>query len=210
MRTDPGYARDSVLEDSPGRERTRFRFLINQYMMDHGYRNESELNEDLAAQKLFRAVLSTNQLQEVLTDFWTNHFNVSITNGRSRPYVQTFERDAIRPYVFGKFMAMLEATASILVMLYYLNNAQSVAETGTITTVSYRLNRPDNCRSPAKQSPKAKTGLNENYARELMELHTLGVDGGYTQSDVTEVARAFTGWTVYPLGLFLRKTARAH
>ena len=200
MRADPRYASEVAYADSTGGEKREFRSLIRQYMEEHAYRPESELVEDLRAQKLFRAVLSTNQLQEVLTDFWTNHFNVSVTNARARPFVQTFERDAIRPNVFGKFRTMLEATARHPAMLYYLNNAESVAEEGTVTTVSYHRGFVPRYPARANSERKGKTGLNENYARELMELHTLGVDGGYTQTDVTEVARAFTGWTVYPLG----------
>ncbi len=133
---------------------------------------------DLAEGKLYRAILSNRQLEEELVDFWFNHFNVNFDKGADRFLVPTYERDAIRPHVLGKFRDLLEATATSPAMMFYLDNWQSVA--------------PDRVR----QNARARRGLNENYARELMELHTLGVDGGYTQKDVTEVARCFTGWTI--------------
>jgi uncharacterized protein (DUF1800 family) len=134
---------------------------------------------DLAEGKLLRAIYSNRQLEEVLTDFWFNHFNIYLDKGADRYLVTEYERDAIRPHVLGKFRDLLEATAKSPAMLFYLDNWQSVG--------------PD---SPAVRQRKGARGLNENYGRELMELHTLGVDGGYTQKDVTEVARCFTGWTI--------------
>jgi uncharacterized protein (DUF1800 family) len=139
------------------------------------------VNQDLFANKLYRAVYSNRQLEEVLTDFWYNHFNVFIDKGADRYLVTSYERDAIRPHVLGKFKDLLLATAKSPAMLYYLDNAESVGNDAM-------ANRNPNA--------KKKRGLNENYGRELMELHTLGVDGGYTQHDVTDVARCFTGWTV--------------
>jgi uncharacterized protein (DUF1800 family) len=144
---------------------------------------------DLAEGKLFRAIYSNRQLEEVLLDFWFNHFNVFLDKGNDRFMVPTYERESIRPYVLGKFRDLLEATAASPAMLFYLDNWQSVAP---------QQPRPDNAKQ-AKQTKQAKQnarGLNENYARELMELHTLGVDGGYTQQDIIEVARCFTGWTI--------------
>ncbi|HEU4405671.1 MAG TPA: DUF1800 domain-containing protein [Polyangiaceae bacterium] len=132
--------------------------------------------QELAAQKLLRAVASERQLQEVLVDFWFNHFNVFAEKDKVRWYVTSYERDVIRPRIFGRFRDLLGATARSPAMLVYLDNYRSVAE-------------------GAAGRGKAR-GLNENYARELLELHTLGVDGGYTQDDVRAVARAFTGWTV--------------
>ena len=122
-----------------------------------------------AEARIARAVASPRQLEEVMVDFWFNHFNVFSGKGQVRPLVASYERDAIRPYVFGSFRDMLGATAKHPAMLYYLDNYVSKAG-----------------------------GLNENYARELMELHTLGVDKGYTQKDVTELARMLTGWTFAP------------
>jgi uncharacterized protein (DUF1800 family) len=139
------------------------------------------VNQDLFANKIYRAVYSNHQLEEVLTDFWYNHFNVYIDKGADRYMVTSYERDAIRPNVLGKFKDLLLATAKSPAMLFYLDNAESVG---------------DNAMANRNPNAKKKRGLNENYGRELMELHTLGVDGGYTQHDVTEVARCFTGWTV--------------
>ena len=131
----------------------------------------------LQAAKLIRAVHSERQLEEVMVDFWMNHFNVFIAKGPERLLVPAYERDVIRSRVFGKFRDLLGATAKSPAMLVYLDNIQSVS--------------PD-----SRAGQRGKRGLNENYARELMELHTLGVDGGYTQQDVIEVAKVFTGWMV--------------
>ena len=141
------------------------------------------VNSDLAEGKLFRAVYSNRQLEEVLTDFWYNHFNVFLDKGADRYMVTTYERDVIRPHVLGTFKDLLLATAQSPAMLFYLDNTQSVAP---------GMDKRPNGKKPSR-------GLNENYGRELMELHTLGVDGGYTQQDVTEVARCFTGWTIKEL-----------
>ncbi len=140
---------------------------------------------DLSEGKLFRAIYSNRQLQEELVDFWYNHFNVYLDKGADRFQVPTYERDAIRPHVLGSFRDFLEATAKSPAMLFYLDNWQSV---GPPKTPKVALKGP--------QAKRPARGLNENYGRELLELHTLGVDGGYTQKDVTEVARCFTGWTI--------------
>jgi uncharacterized protein (DUF1800 family) len=137
---------------------------------------------DLMEGKLLRAIYSDRQLAEVLDDFWFNHFNVFLDKGADRYLVTEYERDVVRPHVLGKFKDLLEATAKSPAMLFYLDNWQSVGP-----------NAPQPRGDAAK---KARRGLNENYGRELLELHTLGVDGGYTQKDVTEVARCFTGWTI--------------
>jgi uncharacterized protein (DUF1800 family) len=143
---------------------------------------------ELQQQKILRAVYSTRQLQEVLVDFWFNHFNVDARKGADRFMLTEYERDVIRPHVFGKFRDLLGATAKSPAMLFYLDNWMSVDPNGLhLAFARARLARPN---------PNMPKGLNENYGRELMELHTLGVDGGYTQQDVTEVARAFTGWTI--------------
>jgi uncharacterized protein (DUF1800 family) len=143
------------------------------------------INQDLTQAKFLRAAYSERQLEEVLTDFWFNHFNVDIDKNADRFLVTSYERDAIRPHVLGKFKDLLLATAESPAMLFYLDNWQSVGP-----------NAPGG-RGPGQGGQqKRRQGLNENYGRELMELHTLGVDGGYTQQDVTEVARCFTGWTI--------------
>ncbi|WP_374583410.1 DUF1800 domain-containing protein [Pseudoduganella sp.] len=139
--------------------------------MEQGARREvvAQMASEAAEARLLRAIESPRQLEEVMVDFWYNHFNVFAGKGQDRALVASYERDAIRPYVFGSFRQMLGATARHPAMLFYLDNWVSKAG-----------------------------GLNENYARELMELHTLGVDGGYTQKDVTELARMLTGWTYAP------------
>lgn len=137
---------------------------------------------ELAANKLSRAVDSKRQLQEVLVDFWGNHFNVDIKKGPVRALKILDDRDTIRPHVFSSFRELLGASAHSPAMMWYLDN--------------HRSTRDIPARPGQKGNPKRRGGLNENYARELMELHTLGVDGGYTQQDVTEVARCFTGWSV--------------
>jgi uncharacterized protein (DUF1800 family) len=161
---------------------------------------------ELAEQKIVRAVYSQRQLQEVLADFWFNHFNVDARKGRDRFLLTAYERDAIRPHVLGKFRDLLGATAKSPAMLFYLDNWMSADPNGPhresrpSAAMPGRFGRralvPPPPRTPPADTQNKKKGLNENYARELMELHTLGVDGGYTQKDVTEVARAFTGWTI--------------
>jgi len=183
-------------------------------------RKQREVIAELTEQKILRAAYSDRQLEEVMTDFWFNHFNVFAGKGPTREYLTEYERDAIRPHVLGKFRDVLEATAKSPAMLFYLDNWQS-ADPNAPDPRTQRMGGagggffggpgrngrfgarfpPPMPRPPqnANQNPNAqrqKRGLNENYGRELMELHTLGVDGGYTQDDVINVARAFTGWTI--------------
>jgi uncharacterized protein (DUF1800 family) len=200
-----------------------YRRKLLEYAQSKGYKPQRELLGEMYAQKLLRAVYAENQLAEVLTDFWFNHFNVSTTDNKARPLIMSYERDAIRPNVLGKFRDLVGATAKHPAMLQYLDNAQSSAPDSTPTTASLAY---DNAREKAgplmrgmmdkfrKRAVQVKDsvlqdvppdfrprkGINENYARELMELHTLGVDGGYTQRDVTEAARVLTGWTMFPIG----------
>lgn len=197
---------------------------------------------ELSAAKLTRAIYSERQLEEMLVDFWFNHFNVFAGKGADRWLLTSYERDAIRPHVLGNFGAMLHATAKSPAMLFYLDNWQS-ADPEAFARMEGELRqrrdrflrlfgdnpemmesvrggrrrdpnsapmqqRDENRRArqmqapgrrqPGQQPQRRQRGLNENYARELMELHTLGVDGGYTQQDIIEVARAFTGWTMRP------------
>ena len=159
----------------------------------------NEVLTDLGQQKLLRAIYSERQLQEVLTDFWFNHFNVDARKGRDRFMLTEYERETIRPHVLGKFRDLLGATAKSPAMLFYLDNWQSVDPNGPHPNppAVRRFGRGGFIEMPRPQAQNnQRRGLNENYGRELMELHTLGVDGGYTQKDVTEVARAFTGWTI--------------
>ena len=204
-----GAAAGAASADAADIERPELRAKVLEFARARGYRPERELQGQLLAQKVFRAAESQDQLREVMTDFWFNHFNISATNGRARPYLLSFERDAIRPNALGTVRGLLEATARQPAMLYYLDNAESTAAPDAPTLLGDEMRT---MRRPAGRfgygppppsrpagAPKGR-GLNENYARELMELHTLGVDGGYTQRDVIEVARAFTGWTVLPSG----------
>lgn len=163
---------------------------------------------ELMQAKVLRATLSERQLEEVLVDFWFNHFNVFIGKGQVRQYITEYEREAIRPHVLGDFRKLLGATAHHPAMLFYLDNFQSRAPAsamGLAPEVKQRLADPRLSPQQRQQMvdrlmqarpQRAQGGLNENYARELMELHTLGVDAGYTQQDVIEVARILTGWTI--------------
>lgn len=136
---------------------------------------------ELQNARILRAVYSNRQLEDVLADFWFNHFNVFLDKGADRVLTGAYERDAIRPHVLGKFRDLLGATAEHPAMLFYLDDWQSVSPESFLGR---------------RGRGKRPRGVNENYARELLELHTLGVDGGYTQTDVVEVARCFTGWTI--------------
>jgi uncharacterized protein (DUF1800 family) len=146
---------------------------------------------DLREAKVYRALDSKRQLEEVLTDFWFNHFNIFEGKDRVRAMLASYERDAIRPHVLGKFKDLLLATARHPAMLYYLDNWQSMSpdvfQIGPFAPGPF---------VPAQQLARQAHGLNENYGRELLELHTLGVNGGFTQQDVIAVARCFTGWTI--------------
>ncbi|HEY7167111.1 MAG TPA: DUF1800 domain-containing protein [Candidatus Binatia bacterium] len=136
---------------------------------------------ELQQARLLRAVYSRRQLYEMMVDFWSNHFNIFAAKGADRWLATSYDRDTIRPHALGRFSDLLRATAQSPAMLFYLDNWLSASPTATLARFA-----PNNPRR----------GINENYARELMELHTLGVDGGYTQKDVQEVARCFTGWTI--------------
>jgi uncharacterized protein (DUF1800 family) len=156
------------------------------------------VTNELAQAKILRAIYSERQFEEVMTDFWFNHFNVFVDKGLDRLMLTSYERDVIRPHALGKFEDLLLATAKSPAMLFYLDNWLSVgpdsakalgipAHPGPYAN-RYPRPRP----KPGKSTP----GLNENYGRELLELHTLSVNGGYSQRDVTEVAKVFTGWTI--------------
>jgi uncharacterized protein (DUF1800 family) len=156
---------------------------------------------ELMQAKLLREIYSERELDEVMTDFWFNHFNVFINKGADRYLLTSYERDAIRPHVLGKFEDLLVATAKSPAMLFYLDNWLSVGPNSEIALgiAPQRRNRRGYGPGPNSR-PRGKgrqaSGLNENYGRELMELHTLSVNGGYSQKDVTEVAKVFTGWTL--------------
>ncbi|MBA3322127.1 MAG: DUF1800 domain-containing protein [Pyrinomonadaceae bacterium] len=216
-------------------DRNEYREAIRQYYVENNLLPPHRLTADLQASRILRAVYSERQLQEVLVDFWSNHFNVFAGKGADRWLLVSFDRDTIRPHTLGKFRDLLQATAESPAMLFYLDNFQSVSPNaapqggmnrGGMMNNRRRMNRggmrpggglggllggggrgamrDQQQRQPADNGqmnmpprpPRRARGINENYARELMELHTLGVEGGYTQKDVQEVARCFTGWTI--------------
>ena len=157
------------------------------------FKDQNDIVNELMEAKMVRAVYTERQLDEQLSDFWFNHFNVFVYKDLDRWYLIPYERDAIRPHALGKFRDLLEATAKSPAMLFYLDNSSS-ADPHAFDRLKQH---PVRLRPGEKLPPLGgKRGLNENYGRELMELHTLGVDGGYKQEDVIAVARAFTGWTI--------------
>ncbi len=187
-----GDKRDEFLEGMNPRQRETIEAL--------NYPQQVVANE-LVEGKLLRAIYSDRQLQEVMTDFWFNHFNVFMGKGADRYLLTSYERDVIRPRALGKFEDLLVATAQSPAMLFYLDNWLSVGPNSDVANgipkhadkqTQQRIRR----KSQTNKSKGQHNGLNENYGRELMELHTLGVNGGYSQQDVTEVARVFTGWTL--------------
>jgi len=199
--------------EQPG-DNQKYRQALREYYQQNGLQLPQRISAELQASRILRAVYSERQLQEVMVDFWSNHFNVFAGKGADRWLLTAYDRDTIRPNTMGKFSDLLLATAHSPAMLFYLDNFQSVSPNAQLG----RGNRPQQgplqrllmgnrgndrpqirmSNNPEQQRPlqQARRGINENYARELMELHTLGVDGGYTQKDVQEVARCFTGWTI--------------
>lgn len=187
-----------------------YRAILTSYMKDKGYRPQQELYRQFINQKILRASYSNNQLRELMTDFWFNHFNVSLSKNQCAAYVPAYERDVIRPNVFGNFEDLLLKTAKSPAMLMYLDNASSSGNNVPIGQMNVDMSAKPNLKNNKKgaiakklanaKNQNKKQGLNENYAREVMELHTLGVDGGYTQSDVTQAAKVLTGWTIAPMG----------
>jgi len=176
--------RSRLLADLPADQGEAFLAMTNPYGVVTG---------ELQQAKLLRVVYSERQLEEVMTDFWFNHFNVFLYKDLDQYFLASYERDVIRAHAFGRFEDLLVATAQSPAMLFYLDNWLSIGPK------SIAANPPSkNPKSPAQPGPGFQ-GLNENYGRELMELHTLSVDGGYAQRDVTEVARVFTGWTLQPI-----------
>ena len=161
-------------------------------LRERGVLPPGEIAADMAGAKLQRAIYSRRQLLEVMTDFWFNHLNVDFGKGQAKWLVADYEESAIRPHVFGSFEELLTASATHPAMLVYLDNRMNLAP-DSMTEGGMRTMRT------SRDARSGQRGINENYARELLELHTLGVDGGYTQQDVVEVARAFTGWTVVGL-----------
>src|SRR5437763_3327404 len=180
----------------------QYRQAMLDYLKENNLGPAQFLTGELQMSRILRAVYSERQLQEVMVDFWTNHFNVFARKGADRWLLISYDRDTIRPNTLGKFYDLLLADAKSPAMLFYLDNFQSVSPNAQAPPLrpNSQQNPLRNLRmsnNPQQQRPQQqRRGINENYARELMELHTLGVDGGYTQKDVQEVARCFTGWTI--------------
>jgi uncharacterized protein (DUF1800 family) len=185
----------------------QYRQMLAAYLKENNLRPAAFLTGELQMSRILRAVYSERQLQEVMVDFWTNHFNVFAGKGADRWLLTSYDRDTIRPHTLGKFYDLLLADAQSPAMLFYLDNFQSVSPDaqpprqgqGARLQQLMRERPITMVNNPQQQRPQQqqqRRGINENYARELMELHTLGVDGGYTQKDVQEVARCFTGWTI--------------
>jgi len=188
-----GNQREKILDGVPPQQRELMMAMNNPQQV---------VNEELLQAKLLRAIYSERQLQEVMTDFWFNHFNVFIGKGADRYMLADYERDVIRPHALGKFEDLLVATAQSPAMLFYLDNWLSVGPNSDVANgirahgSNKDFKKREKQNGPVKQAKGKRNGLNENYGRELMELHTLGVNGGYTQKDVTEVAKVLTGWTL--------------
>lgn len=230
--------------DADGKRTAEYRQKIREYYEKNGLMQPQRIMGELQSSRILRAVYSERQLQEVMVDFWTNHFNVFAGKGADRWMLTSYDRDTIRPNALGKFSDLLQATAQSPAMMFYLDNFQSVSPNAQLGRQGAGAagrrggpgaqgnrrpgllngdmpNRQDPAGAPqdramvrypngqAQQSPgeanapqlppnaqRQRRGINENYARELMELHTLGVDGGYSQKDVQEVARCFTGWGI--------------
>jgi len=195
-------------------DKANYKDQLQAYMEQKGYRPGKELLRQFVNQKILSAAYSNNQLHQVLTDFWFNHFNVSASKNDCAQFIPAYERDVIRPNVMGKFSQLLLATSQSPAMLFYLDNFSSAGTNEDMEKRQQKLQQViaarrndalmEDSSKEAKELQKIKKnknkqGLNENYAREIMELHTLGVDGGYTQQDVTEAARVLTGWTVFPM-----------
>jgi uncharacterized protein (DUF1800 family) len=209
-----------------------YRKAIRDFYQQNNLQPPARITTELQASRILRAVYSERQLQEVMVDFWTNHFNVFANKGADRYLLTSYDRDTIRPNSMGKFSDLLKATAESPAMLFYLDNFQSVSPNAQLGNGGARKQQqigrgvegrdpilallregrrnadrnrqlgnagqqPQNPAQPQPNPNRQKRGINENYARELMELHTLGVDGGYTQKDVQEVARCFTGWSIF-------------
>jgi uncharacterized protein (DUF1800 family) len=188
---DPQAGPPNPQTNPPNPQDEKYRKVIEEYYRENGFQRPQRIIAELQASRILRAVYSERQLQEVMVDFWTNHFNVFANKGADRWLLPSYDRDTIRPNAMSKFSQLLLATAQSPAMLFYLDNFQSVSPDAN--RGGGNLRRMLNPQAP--QQPRR--GINENYARELMELHTLGVDGGYTQKDVQEVARCFTGWTIF-------------
>jgi uncharacterized protein (DUF1800 family) len=211
-------AADGQMTDKNRQERQA---KLREYYKEYDLRPANQLVPQITANRVLRAVYSEKQLQEVMVDFWQNHFNVYAGKAAVRWYIPSYERDVLRKNALGNFKDLVTGTAQHPAMLFYLDNFQSISPNAQANNGNGRLQRMlqngelnprqrerikeqrgwtdaelDQRINQLKTQSQNKRGINENYARELMELHTLGVDGGYTQADIVEVAKAFTGWTI--------------
>ena len=217
----PDPSQEQQMSDAEQRER---RQKIQELYREYDLRPANQLLPQIVSNRVLRAVYSERQLQEVMVDFWQNHFNVFAGKAAVRWYIPSYERDVLRKNALGNFKDLVVGTAQHPAMLFFLDNFESVApnaqannagngrlqqamRSGQLTPrmreqIRQRQGLTDEqLDQRIKQAQQVgqnrqRRGINENYARELMELHTLGVDGGYTQKDIVEVARAFTGWTI--------------
>ena len=198
-------AKNPAANDANPMNNAEYRKAVMEYFKENNLRPPQFLTGELQMSRILRAVYSERQLQEVMVDFWTNHFNVFAGKGADRWLLISYDRDTIRPNTLGKFYDLLLADAKSPAMLFYLDNFQSVSPNAQLPPPRpnaqqnplRNLRMSNNPQQQRPQQQQQRRGINENYARELMELHTLGVDGGYTQKDVQEVARCFTGWTIF-------------
>ncbi|MFL6256955.1 MAG: DUF1800 domain-containing protein [Pyrinomonadaceae bacterium] len=229
-----------AMQEEQDPQKRQYRQAIAKYMREQGLESPQRIMYELDSSRILRAVYSERQLQEVMVDFWSNHFNVFAQKGADRWFLTSYDRDVIRPNALGNFRDLLEATAKSPAMLFYLDNFQSMSPNAQAPRGMLRRRQQMDSEGAGQMRPgglfggrrmrqgearqrqsereqqqkqgegqmtaqqqqrppqqRMRRGINENYARELMELHTLGVEGGYTQKDVQEVARAFTGWTIY-------------
>jgi len=195
-----------INKDSIQDNRAGYKKRLEDYMAQNGMKPQQELFRQLIDQKILRAAYTNNQLQEVMTSFWFNHFNVSITKNECAQFIPDYERDVIRPNALGRFNDLLLATAKSPAMLYYLDNfssASALRPRPRMVSDAMAADTMKQAMLPGRlKKVQQQRGLNENYAREVMELHTLGVDGGYTQQDVTQAAKVLTGWSIYPMGSY--------
>jgi uncharacterized protein (DUF1800 family) len=208
-------------EQMTDKDRQERQAKLREYYREYNLRPANQLLPQITANRVMRAVYSEKQLQETMVDFWQNHFNVFAGKAAVRWYIPSYERDVLRKNALGNFKDLLVGTAQHPAMLFFLDNYQSMSPDAQQNNGNNRLRQmmqngqlTERQRTRIKQNrnltdeqldqrlkqmqtqAKQKRGINENYARELMELHTLGVDGGYTQADIIEVAKCFTGWTI--------------
>src|SRR5688572_22767340 len=216
-------------EDMTEKERQERQQKLREYYQKYDLRPANQMLPQIVSNRVLRAVYSERQLQEVMVDFWQNHFNVFSGKAAVRWYIPSYERDVLRKNALGNFKDLVVGTAQHPAMLFFLDNFESVAPQAQnnrrgngqrlrqILRRGGDLSRPTpgmpqtqqpQAQMPRPQQQQQRRGINENYARELMELHTLGVDGGYTQKDIVEVAKAFTGWTIADAGGYRRAAAR--